>query len=185
MNQTALRLAAATDFDAIADITNHYIRTSAIHFAYGDVTAADLSALWREHEAVYPWLVAEQDGRVAGYAKAGAYRARSAYLYTTETGIYLRPETRGRGLGFALYSRLLAVLRAQGFHSAIGGIALPNPASVRLHERLGFVPCGVVKEAGTKFGRWHDVGFWQLHFAAGAPPPGALGHPAAAFASST
>ena len=89
---------------------------------------------------------------------------RAAYRWTPEVGIYLDPAATGGGLGRELYGRLLAVLRAQGFHSAIGGITLPNPASVALHEKLGFEAMGIVREAGHKHGRWYDVGFWQLRF---------------------
>lgn len=179
------RLAAAEDFEAIAAITNHYIRTTAIHFGYDDVTGDELRALWREHEDLYPWLVCVHDGRIAGYGKAGVYRTRTAYRWTTETGIYVAADLLGRGLGTPLYARLLGMLRWQGFHSAIGGIALPNEPSVRLHERLGFVPCGVVRRAGRKFDRWHDVGFWQLDLQApdhGAEP---LRKPSEAFAATS
>ncbi|HEX6810082.1 MAG TPA: GNAT family N-acetyltransferase [Planctomycetota bacterium] len=181
MSGTTMRLVTANDFPAIAAITNHYIRTTAIHFAYDDVTADELRSLWRQHEAMYPWLVAETAGAVAGFAKSGAFRTRTAYHWTTETGIYLAPEQRGRGLGRLLYTRLLAVLRAQGFHSAIGGIALPNDVSVRLHENLGFEPCGVVRRAGRKFDRWHDVGFWQLALQPAAEAPRELLRPDQAF----
>src|SRR5262245_5330704 len=117
MSGTVIRLASANDFTAIAAITNHYIRTTAIHFAYEDVTADEVRALWREHEAIYPWLGAETARTVVGYAKAGSFRARTAYLWTTETGIYLAPDQCGHGLGRQLYGRLLDVLRAQGFHT--------------------------------------------------------------------
>ena len=176
-----IRLATANDFAAIAAITNHYIRTTAIHFAYDDVAADELRSRWQTHEAVHPWLVAETGGAVVGYAKAGSYRARTAYLWTAETGIYLAPEQCGRGLGRLLYTRLIAVMRAQGFHSIIGGIALPNDTSVRLHERLGFVPCGTVRRAGRKFDRWHDVGFWQLTLQPAAEEPRELQRPDQAF----
>lgn len=184
MKQPLLRLATAEDFAAIAAITNHYIRSTAIHFGAQDVAAAELQALWREHEQLYPWLVAERDGSVVGYAKAGVYRARAAYRWITETGIYLDPGHVGRGFGRLLYERLLAVLRLQGFHSAIGGIALPNATSVALHERLGFVHCGTVLRAGRKFDRWHDVGFWQLMLQPADLAPGPIDTPANAFAAS-
>lgn len=157
------RPAAVADFDAIATITNHYIATTAIHFGYEPVTADELRATWQEQLAVYPWLVTvDAEGRVVGYAKSGSFRTRAAYRWTTETGIYLAPECCGHGLGTPLYRALLDALRARGFHSAIGGIALPNAASVRLHERLGFVHVGTIAQAGRKFDRWHDLGFWQL-----------------------
>jgi phosphinothricin acetyltransferase len=85
----------------------------------------------------------------------------------------MEADFRGRGVGAALYTRLLDDLRARGFHSAIGGVTLPNPASVRLHERLGFQPVGVVRQAGHKFGQWLDVGFWQLLLRDGDHQPAA------------
>ncbi len=183
MTAPIVRLAAELDFDAIAAITNHYIRTTAVHFGYEDVTAAELRDLWRMHVELYPWLVVEVDRTIAGYAKAGPFRARDAYRNITETGIYLRPDHRGRGFGRPLYERLLDVLRAQGFHAVVGGIALPNDVSVKLHERLGFAAAGIVREAGYKFERWHDVGFWQLMLRPGAVTAAPLRSPAEAFAS--
>jgi phosphinothricin acetyltransferase len=165
-----IRPAIADDFDAIAAITNHYIATTAIHFGDALETGATLRAAWAASDR-HPWLVAD-DGGVIGYAKAGAYRARAAYAWTAEVGLYLAPDRVGRGVGTALYRALIDELRARGFRSAIGGIALPNPRSVALHERLGFAPAGVVRAAGWKHGAWHDVGFWQLMLRAddGAPP---------------
>jgi L-amino acid N-acyltransferase YncA len=148
------------------------------------VPADDLRTLWQHGTASYPWLVAEQGGGVVGYAKAGEFRSRAAYRWTTEAGIYLAPEHCGRGLGPPLYRRLLDVLRAQGFHLAIGGITLPNAPSVALHERLGFVHWGTVARVGRKFDAWHDVGFWQLHLRPADHTPAALLTPAAAFARS-
>lgn len=150
------------DFGAIAQLTNHYIRTSAVHFAYEDVTAAELLAGFREHERRYPFLLVTCGGQFAGYAKASAWRARAAYGWTAETGLYVVPEQHGRGVGTLLYRRLMDLLRMQGFRTAIGGITLPNQGSIALHERLGFQPAGVVRRAGFKHGRWHDVAFWQL-----------------------
>ena len=178
-----IRLATAADFAAIAAITNHYIRTTAIHFGYDDVAAAELRTLWLDRSTPYPWLVTEVNGEVAGYAKSGAWRTRTAYRWITETGIYFAPAHCGRGLGLPLYRRLLDVLRAQGFHAAVGGIALPNDASVRLHERLGFVHCGTVQRAGRKFDAWHDVGFWQLQLQPASHVPGELLAAERAFAN--
>jgi phosphinothricin acetyltransferase len=154
-----IRPARESDFETITAITNQVIATSAIHFGYDPVTVADLVALWRP--GMYPWLVADDNGRVAGYAKAGQWRERAAYRWTCETTIYLADGERGRGLGRTLYTALLDALPALGFHSAIGGITLPNPASVALHTKLGFTSVGVVREAGKKFDAWHDVEFFQ------------------------
>jgi phosphinothricin acetyltransferase len=158
-----------SDFDAIAALTNVFIRTTAIHFAYEDVSAAELLAAFREHEAVYPFLVAESGGAFAGFAKAGPWRTRAAYRWTVETGVYVAPERHGQGIGGMLYRRLLEVLKVQGFRTVVGGITLPNAASVALHERSGFRASGVVQHAGFKFGKWHDVGFWQLDLRPGDP----------------
>ena len=179
----SIRLVTAGDFAALAAITNHYIRHTAIHFGYEEVHADELQRLWREHEDLYPWLVATMDDAVIGYAKAGVFRARDAYRGITETGIYLAAEACGRGHGRPLYERLLATLRAQGFHTAIGGIALPNDVSVALHERLGFTAVGTVRQAGRKFDRWHDVGFWQLMLQGADAAPRSLRTPAAGFAA--
>lgn len=150
------------DFDAIAALTNTFIRGTAVHFGYEPVAGAELAQQWRDTRAVYPWLTAEIDGRFAGYAKAGVWRARTAYSWTTETTIYMEPHARGSGEGRRLYGALLEELRKRGFHSAIGGATLPNDASVRLHESLGFAFIGTAREAGYKLGTWHDVGFWQV-----------------------
>ena len=184
MSRPDFRLANEADFGTIAAITNHYIRTTAIHFGYEAITADELRELWRSHQDLYPWLVADHEGQVLAYAKAGVYRARTAYRWTTETSIYVAAAECGRGLGPLLYERLCEVLREQGFHTAIGGIALPNDASVRMHERLGFVPCGIIRRAGRKFDRWHDVGFWQLDLQTHEQAPGELVTPIAAFAAS-
>lgn len=150
------------DFEAIAALTNTFIRDTAVHFSYELVTAAELAHQWREGRERYPWLTAETGGRFAGFAKAGVWRARTAYSWTTETSIYMEPHARGNGRGKRLYAALLDELRKRGFHSAIGGATLPNDASVRLHESLGFTYMGAAREAGHKLGKWHDVGFWQL-----------------------
>ena len=161
-----IRPAREEDFAALAAITSHYIATTAIHFGYEPVTADDLAASWRKDDR-YPWLVLE-DAQVLGYAKAGVWRERAAYRWTCEVGLYLAHDARGRGLGTALYRELLAELPRRGFHSAVAGVTLPNPASRALHERLGFVSVGVVRHAGFKHEQWHDVEFFQKMLTPGA-----------------
>ena len=112
-------------------------------------------------EARLPWLVADDRGQVTGYAYAGKWKGRCAYRFSVESGIYLDPACTGRGIGAALYRALLARLAPLGVRVVIAGISLPNPASVALHERLGFEPAGRFREVGFKFGRWIDVGYWQ------------------------
>ena len=115
-----------------------------------------------------PYLVAEDDGSVTGYAYATPWRARPAYRSSVETSVYLRDGSHARGTGTALYRALLAQLANSGYHVAIAGIAQPNAASVALHEKLGFMQVALFREVGRKFGRWVDVGYWQRILADGA-----------------
>jgi phosphinothricin acetyltransferase len=120
--------------------------------------------------ARHPWLVADDDG-VLGYAYATQHRSRAAYDWSVDVSVYLAPPARGRGLGRALYTALLDLLAVQGHANAFAGIALPNPASVALHETLGFTPVGVYRAVGWKLGSWHDVGWWQRRLSSSDAPP--------------
>ena len=166
-----IRAAESGDFPAIAALTNRFIRGTAIHFGYDPVTPEEMRTLWKTHADKFPWLVAEIGGAFAGYCKAGVWRDRAAYAWTPESGIYIEEGFRGCGVGRGLYLRLFDVLRAQGYHSLIGGMTLPNPASRRLHESVGFVCVGRVRQAGWKLGEWHDVEFWQKMLREDATPP--------------
>ncbi len=108
-----------------------------------------------------PWLVADQGGRVAGYAYASAHRQRAAYRWSADCSVYIDAAHRSRGIGRLLYARLIDEVRALGYVSLFAGIALPNPGSVGLHEAMGFTPIGVFRRTGYKHGSWHDVGWWQ------------------------
>jgi L-amino acid N-acyltransferase YncA len=109
-----------------------------------------------------PWLVADAAGRVAGYAYAGEHQARQAYRWSVNVSVYLAEDARGRGLGRQLYGELFTSLRQLGYVSAFAGVTLPNPASVGLHESVGFEPIGTFPSVGFKHGRWHEVGWWRL-----------------------
>jgi phosphinothricin acetyltransferase len=165
----AIRAARDDDFPAIAAITSYYIETSTIHFAYEPITSAELHEIWLRHRERFPWLVTDDDaGRVLGYAKAGVWRDRAAYQWTTEVGLYVAHDARGRGLGRALYAALLDEVTARGFRSAIAGITLPNDPSIALHRAFGFESVGTVRDAGWKHDRWCDVEFWQKRLRTGA-----------------
>jgi L-amino acid N-acyltransferase YncA len=111
----------------------------------------------------YPWLVCERhDGRLLGYACAGAHGSRAAYQWSVNVSVYVHGEARRMGVGRALYASLFAVLALQGFYNAYAGATLPNPASVGLHEAVGFRPVGVYRGVGYKLGAWHDVVWWHL-----------------------
>jgi L-amino acid N-acyltransferase YncA len=170
-----IRAARDDDFETIAAITNHYIATTAIHFAYEPIAVADFRAMWQSYRERHPWLVIEKAGRVVGYAKSGVWRERAAYNWTCEVGLYIADGERGHGLGRTLYTALLDDCARRGFRSAVAGITLPNDASMALHERLGFVPTGVVYDAGWKNGAWHAVAFFQKRFATDANGPAMIG----------
>lgn len=159
-----IRPTCSDDFDAIARITNHYIRETAIHFDEKPLTADELCAGWQSRRDRYPHLSLMIDAALGGFAKAGPWRDRAAYRFTAEVGIYLRPDLTGPGMGRVLYRTLIDACRAAGFHTLVGGIALPNAASVALHERLGFRRVAEFREVGWKRERWHDVAFYQLVF---------------------
>src|SRR5512135_142149 len=110
----------------------------------------------------YPWLVCEMDGSIAGYAYASRHRERAAYQWSVDVSVYVAGNTRRTGTGRRLYGALLGMLDDLGYYSALAGIALPNPASVGLHEAMGFKPIGMYRNIGYKLGAWHDVGWWQL-----------------------
>lgn len=157
-----IRAATAADAAAICGIYNHYIETTAISFETEAVSVATMSARIAEVQSRFHWLVYEEDGQVLGYAYVTPWKPRAAYRHSVESSVYLRHDAGGRGIGKRLYAALFDLLRPLGVHLVIGGIALPNAASVALHESLGFTPCGVFSEVGYKLGRWIDVGYWQL-----------------------
>ncbi len=135
--------------------------------------AAELAVRIGAHGSTHAWLVAERDGEVVGYAYACPHRQRTAYRWSVDVSVYVAPGHVGDGVGRALYRALFERLRAQGFRMAFAGITLPNPASVALHESLGFARVGTMREVGWKAGAWRDVGWWQLELipAAAEPPP--------------
>lgn len=158
-----IRPASASDADAIARIYNHYIQNTVITFEEEPVSAQEMgSRIAETHSLSLPWLVAEVDDTIIGYAYARKWRPRSAYRYSAETTIYLERGHEGRGIGKTLYSALLPLLRQRGIHVAIGGVALPNAASIALHEKLGFERVATFRQVGFKHDKWVDVAYWQL-----------------------
>ena len=149
------------DLPAVQTITNWYIENTHANFSEELVSLADLSRQYEAEHEQYPWLVARCGPDIVGFAYATRYKGRCAYRFSAEVSVYLEPRTRGRGLGTALYDRLLGILDAQGYRTLIAGIAKPNPASEALHQRFGFEPVGVFRGVGYKFEQWHDVGYWQ------------------------
>ncbi|HXB55039.1 MAG TPA: arsinothricin resistance N-acetyltransferase ArsN1 family B [Vicinamibacteria bacterium] len=157
-----IRLARDTDAGPMLEIYAPLVRETPISFELAPPSVEEFRERVRKITARTPWLVCEADGEIQGYAYAGPFRARPAYQWAVETTVYVAAPHRGKGVARALYTALLTGLRLAGYYRAYAGITLPNPASVATHERLGFEPVGVFKEAGFKLGHWHDVGFWQL-----------------------
>lgn len=158
-----LRDASPDDAAAIAAIYNHYVLTTTISFEEEPASESDFRLrIGAVRDAGLPWLVATLGGEVAAYAYATPWRARSAYRFSVESTVYAAPAMARRGLGRALYGALLERLRKGGIHLVLGGIALPNDASVALHEAMGFEKAAHFSEVGYKFDRWIDVGYWQL-----------------------
>lgn len=152
------------DVEELCRIYNFYVANTVVTFALEDTPTEEMAAAIAAASEKFPWLVWEEEGRVQGYALASEWKSRCAYRYSVETTIYLNPDAGGRGIGTLLYGELLDQVAAAGHHSALGGIALPNPASIALHEKLGFVKVGHLKEVGWKFDQWIDVEYWQKVF---------------------
>jgi len=164
----SIRTATSADAAAIADIYNWYVAQTVVTFEVDPVSADEMA---RRIEAVltaHEWLVLERAGELQGFAYAGRFRERAAYRHATESTIYLHHDRIGQGLGAPLYRELIARMFARGYRHLVGAIALPNEASVKLHERLGFVAAGRLVRIGYKFDRWIDVGNWQLERAGGS-----------------
>jgi L-amino acid N-acyltransferase YncA len=157
-----LRICTPPDAAQICEIYNHYVRETVVTFEESPVPEADMAQRISDVTARLPWLVWEADGAIIGYAYAAPWKARAAYRHSVESSVYLAPQATGRGLGSQLYAALIAELRQRGLHCVIGGAALPNPASVSLHEKLGFRKVAQFPQVGFKFGRWVDVAYWQL-----------------------
>jgi phosphinothricin acetyltransferase len=167
---TRIRPAEPCDAAAIAVIYNHYITETTVTFEEEPVAAEEIAQRIEEvQSASLPWLVAEEGGEILGYAYATPWRTRSAYRFSVEVTVYTALGHAGRGIGSKLYGKLFPILKTRDIHSVMGGIALPNEASVALHEKFGMRKVAHFQEVGFKFARWIDVGYWQLTFSGGLP----------------
>lgn len=168
-----LRAARPRDAAQIAAIYAPHVLSGIVTFETEVPDAAAMAARMAGSNGLYPWIVATAeagDDQLLGYACAFRFRERAAYRWVVETSIYVAERAQGRGVGGPLYRALLATLTAQGFAAAIGVIALPNPASVALHERLGFRLAGMFPDIGYKHEQWIPVGYWRRDLADRAVP---------------
>ena len=161
MSSPNLRPVTTDDAAAICAIYNPYVLETVITFEQAPVSTAEMGARIDHYTTQYPWLVAELEGAVVAYAYATRWRTRAAYDQTLESTIYVDTAYTGRGIAKTLYLELLRELRAAKIHAVVGCIALPNDASVAIHEKCGFVKVAHFPQVGRKFERWVDVGFWQ------------------------
>lgn len=157
-----IRSAILDDAAAIAEIYKPYVIDTAISFEIEPPSKIEMSERIRQNLETFPWLVWEEENSILGYAYASPFKSRCAYSWSVESTVYVRQNFHGKNIGKRLYVNLLETLSAQGAVNVIGGIALPNAASVGLHESLGFKQVAQFKDVGFKLGRWWDVGYWQL-----------------------
>lgn len=156
-----IRDATAADAEVLLAIYRPFVADTTVSFELEPPSVDEFAQRILSAQSKWAWLVAERDGRIAGYAYASSFRARAAYRWSVEVSAYTDPAFRAQGVGRALYERLIAILVDKGYCTAYAGITLPNEASVAFHQSLGFTAVGVFRRAGRKFGAWHDVSWWQ------------------------
>jgi len=149
------------DGAALAAIYAPYVENSWVSFETEAPDATEMARRIADYGQSHAWLVAERGDAILGYAYASPHRTRAAYATSADIAIYIADHARGQGVGRALYTALFDRLRARSIHAVFAGIALPNPASIALHEAMGMVPVGIYREVGWKLGGWRDVGWWQ------------------------
>ncbi len=150
------------DSRQICEIYNYYIENTAISFEETAVTQANMEKRIDSIISSFPWLVADLDGEILGYAYASKWKERIAYRYSVELSIYIKSNILGQGIGTRLYGELIDRLRKKNIHSMVGGIAIPNIGSQKIHEKFGFEKVAHFKEVGFKVDTWIDVEYWQL-----------------------
>lgn len=157
-----IRDATAADAAACADIYAPYVIDTAISFEELPPSAAAMAERIESSIRSHAWLVAEAGGEILGYAYASSWKTRAAYQWACEASVYIDGARRGSGIGRSLYAALFDRLRERGYRTVLGGVAMPNPASEKLHRSMGFEQVSLYRRAGFKLGRWHDVAWFQL-----------------------
>ena len=156
-----VRTATSADAPALLAIYRPFVEETAVSFELAAPTVEEFAARIEKSLAGWQWLVAEREDQLVGYAYGSSHRARPAYRWSVEVSAYVHPSQHRQGVGRALYLRLFEELAEKGFCNAYAGTTLPNDGSVALHRSVGFEPIGVFKAVGRKFGRWHDVAWFQ------------------------
>lgn len=156
-----IRPASEADAPSLLSIYRPFVESTAVSFELAVPTVAEFSARIATALAGWQWLVAEHEGNCVAYAYGSSHRDRPAYQWSVEVSAYVHPSHRRQGIGRSLYLRLFDELAGKGFCNAYAGITLPNEGSVALHRSVGFAPIGTFNAVGRKFGKWHDVAWFQ------------------------
>lgn len=165
--KATIRLTNEEDASQMLAIYAPIVRETTISFELEPPSEMEFQHRIKSYQQQMPWLVCEIDGEVVGYAYASPYRTRAAYQWSVESSVYVGKNYRRKGIATALYTSLFKLLQLQGFYNVVAAIALPNQPSISVHEAVGFLPQGVLRRVGYKFGQWHDIGFWQLSLQTG------------------
>ncbi|WP_203257307.1 GNAT family N-acetyltransferase [Hyunsoonleella ulvae] len=150
------------DTPALLDIYNHYVSNTVVTFDIEPLSFTTFEAKVNRINAEYPFFVFEDNQGILGFVYASRFRPKPAYNFTVESTVYVKQDAHGKGIGSRLYEALLTALKQTDTHTVIGALTIPNEASVKLHEKFGFKEVALLKEVGLKFGKWHDVGMYQL-----------------------
>ena len=159
-----IRSAIVGDAKQICNIYNFYVLNTIVTFEEDAVPEEEMRSRIENITSKFPWIIYETNGKIKGYAYASEWKSRCAYKHSVETTVYLLNGAHGNGIGSKLYAELIKRLREMNIHALIGGISLPNDASIALHEKFGFKKIGQFEEVGFKFDKWIDVGYWELKF---------------------
>lgn len=152
------------DIETLLNIYNYYVLNTIVTFDIEPLSMDAFTEKVNRINAKYPFIVFEENGEILGYAYGSKWRPKPAYNNTVESTVYVKHGAHGKQIGTKLYTELLGLLKQKKYHVVLGGLTLPNEASVKLHEKFGFKQVAHFKEVGLKFDKWHDVGFWQLNF---------------------
>jgi phosphinothricin acetyltransferase len=166
-----IRFATNDDTPIILDVYAPFITDTVITFEYEIPSLDEFSSRIETIQQQLPYLVAEEEGRILGYAYASKHRDRIAYQWSVDISVYIHPEGHRQGIGRQLYTTLLALLREQGYYNVYAGITIPNPKSEGFHRSMGFEPVGVYTNVGYKFGHWHSVIWLSLILQPYSPTP--------------
>lgn len=169
-DRIVVRPLAEADIPAFAAILQWSVDDGWANFETRAIDPAELRETWASRRERFPYLAGELDGEIVAAAWSSPWKNKPGYAWAAEVSVYVLPGGQGRGLARALYERLFATLRAQGYRLLIAGVALPNEASVRLHESFGMTKAAHFEKNGFKMGAWRDVGYWTLHFDGDDPP---------------